>query len=638
MAANVYHSQSDRLKEIKNTLWSVLDTYRENPEKIAEMLEFSSKFYNYSLNNSILISKQNPYSTYVASFQDWKDKGYHVKKGQHGIKVLYPIRTELIEIGNENGKKKYRRVADATPEEKRKIRSGELKPVKFTRFGVGTVFDISQTDCPQQDYPKIFDMGYSSAQHAELYNAVKNFIESKKIPVTETDLTSISLRGAFYPDENAIRISDKLNDTEKLSTLTHELGHALMHGGKDAFKKPAEIQEFEADCVSIMLQKYFGVGLTDSRKKHFADNYDKCRGAKDFKIEDVLKNVNKVYCNLRKELEPFLKQPEKIKPERQKNNDYEKQDAAELDYIKHNIPIVQLAKDMGFTPVKAGAYYSLKEHDSVRIYPETNSFCRFSAGAGGSPIDFLMHFGGYGKAEAIKKLKDEYIGDNYNTIKPVAAEEKKPSAPVEKKNFILPEKVDGKYSHMYAYLTKTRCIDAEIVRQCIKANLLYEDKHHNAVFVGKDGDKAEFATRHSTLTGSSFKRDVAGSRQDIGFMVNNNAEKLYVCEAPIDTLSIMSLMKQQGKQIEKASYLATCGTGKDAAVYTRLKENPQIKEVVLANDHDTAGFKANKKIYEHLCKDFPDIKVKMLSPKKGKDINDCLRQAVKKNKVQEVVR
>ncbi len=283
---------------------------------------------------------------------------------------------------------------------------------------------------------------------------------------------------------------------------------------------------------------------------------------------------------------------------------------------------MQLAKDMGFTPVQTGAYYSLKEHDSVRIYPQTNSFCRFSSGAGGSPIDFLMHFGGYDKAEAIKKLKDEYIGNDYNAVKPVAAEKKEPPAPVAKKDFILPENVGGKYSRVYAYLTKTRCIDPEIVRQCIKANLLYEDKHHNAVFVGKDGDKAEFATRHSTLTGSSFKRDVAGSRQ----------------EAPIDALSIMSLMKQQGKQVEKASYLATCGTEKDVTVYTRLKENPQIKEVVLANDHDAAGFKANKKIYENLCKDFPDIEVKMLSPKKGKDINDCLRQAVKKNKVKEVVK
>ena len=389
MAESTYRSQSDRLKEIKDTLWSVLDTYRENPDKIAEMLEFSSRFYDYSLNNSILIYKQNPFATYVASFQDWKKKGYHVKKGQHGLKVLYPIRTELIVVGNKDGKNIYRRVADATPEEKEKIKNGIIKPVTFTRFGIGNVFDISQTDCPKQDYPKIYDMGYSSAQHAELYKAVKKFIASKGIPVVETDLTSISLRGAFYPNENIIRINDKLDDTEKLSTLTHELGHALMHGSKDAVNKGTSEKEFEADCVSIMLQKYFGVGLTDSRKRHFTDHYNICKKLKDFKIEDVLKNINKVYCNLRKELEPFL-QPEKG----QKNKvplkepisadsvtvqrDYEKQDAAELDYIKNSVSIVQLAKDMGFTPVKSGAYYSLKEHDSVRIYQIGRASCRES--------------------------------------------------------------------------------------------------------------------------------------------------------------------------------------------------------------------------------------------------------------------
>jgi Zn-dependent peptidase ImmA (M78 family) len=84
------------------------------------------------------------------------------------------------------------------------------------------------------------------------------------------------LRGAFYPNENEIRISDKLNDTERLSTLTHELGHALMHNSKEAFKLPEPVRELEADAVSIMLQQYFGISLTDSRKRHFSENYRKC--------------------------------------------------------------------------------------------------------------------------------------------------------------------------------------------------------------------------------------------------------------------------------------------------------------------------------------------------------------------------
>jgi hypothetical protein len=768
MATKAYQVQANRLDEMKQTLQGVLDSFQEDPEKIAEMLAFKSRFWNYSLNNSILIQSQNPFATFVASIHDWNIKGYRVKKGQHGIKVLFPIRTELIPLGEVDGKQRYRRVADATPEQKQKVKNGELKTVTYTRFGVGTVFDIAQTDCPPQDYPKLFSMGYSSDQHKALYDSIKQYAEQKGIPVREEDLKSISLRGAFYPEENVIRISDKLGDTERLSTLTHELGHALMHNSKEAFDLPEPVRELEADAVSIMLQQYFGISLTDSRKRHFSENYRKCAALKDFKLEDALKLVNTTYQELRKELEPVLsksvpvnakehavetpgekilqnllhlypnlkenagyyildetrgfalsfnpKAPEALVVWRADGNGgyvngeyrhtlgrydlrdlvdsgfhpdeiqkmldevgysygtetnkklqhpfdnksegfpsraeakvpnhstryaaYADHDKAALNYIKHSVSIISLAQAMGFTPVQDGHYYTLKEHDSVKIYPETNSFYQFSSGKGGSPIDFLMTFGGYTAKEAIEKLEKEYTDGRFDEIHAVPQEH---TAPVPgKKEFVLPEKVGGKYTRVFAYLTKTRCLDADIVKRCMSEGLIYEDSKHNAVFIGKDdAGKPVYATRHTTLTESNFKRDVAGSRQDVGWMVKNGkAEKLYVCEAPIDALSIMTLLKQQGKSIAKASFLATCGTCKDAALYARLRANPQIKEVSLANDNDEAGQKANEKIYKALQKDFPGIRVKLCTPNTGKDINECLCKKPKKEaeKGQEVER
>jgi hypothetical protein len=760
MAVQTYRAQADKLKEIKQTLQGVLDQYHENPEEIAEMLAFKSRFWNYSLNNSILIQSQNPGATYVASYRDWLKKGYHVTRGQHGIKVLFPIRTELIPLGIIDGKQRYRRAADAAPEEKEQIRHGKLKTVTYTRFGVGTVFDISQTDCPPQDYPKFYDMGYSSAQHAALYQAIRNFTEQKGIPVEEADLKSISLRGAFYPKENVIRISDKLNDTERLSTLTHELGHALMHNSMDALKLPRPALELEADAVSIMLQQYCDISLTDSRKDHFVQNYNACRNLEGFKLEDALKQINATYQDLRRELEPTfdqLKDAEKTSPadkERKPKSleqDYsastkntvvvnkpqtskksiqsppkeslmEKLESYHLpatinkwqqaalrgavkryfligeqagkqhldeffsfwsekgfpvsqenqaimkktynqivkdlsthpvqgkepsvtspasselqqdrhkamEYIKYGISILTVARDMGFTPVKIGSYYTLKEHDSVRIYPETNSFNRFSTGVGGSNIDFVMHFGGLNEKQAIKSLKDKYVGDRFA---PLPQPAKKVDTPAPKpKPFVLPEKTSGRFTRAFAYLTKTRCLDREIVQQCMKDGLIYEDKMHNAVFVGKDSEgQPVYATRHTTLTNSSFKRDVAGSRQDVGFMVDNHSSRLYVTEAPIDALSIMCLHKRQGKDIYAASYMATCGTGKDATLYYRLKANPNINEVILANDNDDAGRKANQKICAHLRQEFPQIKIGYIR-QGAKDINEYLCEKAGKQK------
>lgn len=737
---------------MKQNLQNVLDSFQEDPEKIAEALAFKSRFWNYSLNNSILIQMQNPFAAFVASIHDWNEKGYRVKKGQHGIKILFPIRTELIPLGEVDGKQRYRRVADATPEQKQKIKNGELKTVTYTRFGVGTVFDISQTDCPPEDYPKLYSMGYSSDQHKALYNAVKEYAGQKGIPVKEEDLESIALRGAFYPQENVIRINDRLNDTERLSTLTHELGHALMHNSRDTRELPEPVKELEADAVSIMLQQYFGIPLTDSRKRHFSEYYRACAAIQNFRLEDALKLVNTTYQVLRKELEPVLqkslptdKKPQEVEPKGQKilrnllqlspnlkenagyyileetrgfalgfnskapealvvwrvdgnggyvngeyrhtlssydprdliesgfhpdtiqkmlddvgysyhsdqqqeeqpkdseppqkapqhqknqnSRDYKEHDNAVLDYIKHGVPLITVAQTLGFTPVQEGRYYTIKEHDSVKIYPETNSFFQFSSGKGGSPIDFLMVFGGYTAKEAIEKLEKEYTNGRFDEIH--AAPQSYPAPVPEKKEFVLPKKVEGKYTRAFAYLTKTRCLDADIVKRCMSEGLIYEDSKHNVVFVGKDDSgQAVYATRHTTLTESSFKCDVAASRQDVGWMVRNGqAEKLYVCEAPIDALSIMTLLKQQGKSIAKASFLATCGTCKDAALYARLRANPQIKEVSLANDNDKYGQKANKKIYRALQKDFPGIQVKLCTPHTGKDINECLCKKPKK--------
>ena len=43
-------------------------------EKYLEYLKFTSKFHNYSFNNTLLIMLQNPNASYVAGFNDWKKK------------------------------------------------------------------------------------------------------------------------------------------------------------------------------------------------------------------------------------------------------------------------------------------------------------------------------------------------------------------------------------------------------------------------------------------------------------------------------------------------------------------------------------------------------------------------------------
>lgn len=105
-------------------------------------------------------------------------------------------------------------------------------------------------------------MGYSSVQHKEIIQGLTDFAKEKlDCSVVTTDLQSISLRGDYAPSLNRIRLNTFLEDTEKLSTLSHELGHAMIHHIPDTKKTPSQL-EFEADALSIMVQAHCGIEVT----------------------------------------------------------------------------------------------------------------------------------------------------------------------------------------------------------------------------------------------------------------------------------------------------------------------------------------------------------------------------------------
>ena len=71
--------------EAEEKVKDILKNYHKNPEHMVEFFEFSSRFYNYSINNTILIYSQNKEASFVQGFNAWKKMGYSVKRGQHGM-------------------------------------------------------------------------------------------------------------------------------------------------------------------------------------------------------------------------------------------------------------------------------------------------------------------------------------------------------------------------------------------------------------------------------------------------------------------------------------------------------------------------------------------------------------------------
>jgi len=75
---------------------------------------------------------------------------------------------------------------------------------------------------------------------------------------------------------------------------------------------------------------------------------------------------------------------------------------------------------------------------------------------------------------------------------------------------------------------------------------------------------------------------------------NENADTLFVTEAVIDMMSLMSLHIHKEFH-KKHSFLAICGAEKDECIYKYLQTHSNIKDVILALDNDLAGKKCNKK-------------------------------------------
>lgn len=77
-----------------------------------------------------------------------------------------------------------------------------------------------------------------------------------------------------------------------------------------------------------------------------------------------------------------------------------------------------------------------------------------------------------------------WIGSGTYQFQTVQPQAKREPALVE-----LPPRCESKYSRVFAYLSKTRCIAVEVINDFIKQHTVYQDTHGNCVFVGYDDDK-----------------------------------------------------------------------------------------------------------------------------------------------------
>lgn len=266
--------------------------------------------------------------------------------------------------------------------------------------------------------------------------------------------------------------------------------------------------------------------------------------------------------------------------------------------------------------------YCTREHDSLKI--SNGKWYWWSRGIGGvSALDYLIKVKDYGFVEAVEAL----TGLSAEWIPPPQTPKKD-----EPKVLLLPPK-NKDCNRVIQYLFG-RGIDYQLIQDCVAEGTIYESSnYHNAVFIGRDkSGTPKYAALRSTL-GSTFKQDVSGSDKRYSFrlLAREPTDTVHLFEAAIDLLSYATYLKCEGKNYRKENLLSLSGVYQPKkelseskvpiALSTYLKENPQIKTVVLHLDNDKTGRLCTAALKELLQNEYEIVDD---PPPVGKDFNDFL--------------
>lgn len=254
------------IKELENSILTQVHKYAENPSDVLDLADFCSRFGKYSLSNWILIRTQRPCAIAVASFSTYRQLGYHILKGEKAMNVIQPCIYEYLMLPN--GKQKP--ISHLPKEQRAKLDPTKIKKVIF--YKTGHVFEVTQTDMPKEEYPKLYPNRHidfqtdlnNEADFQNIWQQLIKIADEKQINVKiGTVDDEVSLNGAtaqFEPATNCIVLSHKDTKTEMLDILIHELAHGYLHNLHSKFSDlPKELRELQAEMIAYIVSKFIGI-------------------------------------------------------------------------------------------------------------------------------------------------------------------------------------------------------------------------------------------------------------------------------------------------------------------------------------------------------------------------------------------
>lgn len=333
-----------------------------------------------------------------------------------------------------------------------------------------------------------------------------------------------------------------------------------------------------------------------------------------------------------------------------------------LNDIKNSVMITDYAVHLGFNLIKErnGLRYTLKEHDSLKIWANQNHFVQFSKSTssgklfGGSIIDFIKEFDP--KAEdnlnkAIKLAKDYMIAYNLkpnDELKNHVKEEDLFLKATSKTMYIdllrasiygirnpkLPPRSElNQMRNVYGYLMKTRGIHKDILNAWVERNKMYQDDHRNIVWVERDFDnKPKNVHVKGTIPDKQYRKDLEDSNKVLGFTwKNEHPRTLFITESIIDMMSIQSMGKYRDDRLNNYDYLSLQGTYTEPLKhYLLTTDTSNLQNIYICTDNDAPGENCAKAIEKMIKELQADDKYKLNTLEIGrlmplhKDFNEDL--------------
>lgn len=251
----------------------------------------------------------------------------------NGKKVNIKLVLSNIHLYSDEKGRGFVRETEATPEDKKRIESGQIEVIKKPYYTIEKVFDITQTQLKPEDYPKIFpnrvfDFQLDKTGQTELQVGIQAVAKNIGIQIrdmTESEVYQRELgqaRGAYvrneFTGEEEIVMNTRNTPTQHLATSIHELAHARMHKFSELDTATKELQ---AEMTSYIVCKHFGMDTSEKAIPYIAtwtkngQTLDDKEAAERGKImNDVSRVANEFIQTISNEINQYREREPEIQP------------------------------------------------------------------------------------------------------------------------------------------------------------------------------------------------------------------------------------------------------------------------------------------------------------------------------------